>query len=182
MTQPLVTLLHELAGVIGQMNNEAYGQSPVGVMRSSIGGHVRHSLDHIRALADAAGTGQIDYDKRQRGTAIETDRQAALDEIDRLIVVYSVMGDEVAMRPVSLVIRMTEQGRAYPMTSTFGRELAYVLSHTIHHNAIMAAMAQTLGCSTPERFGYAPSTLAYLDARRTDPQRHGGQAPNACAQ
>jgi hypothetical protein len=44
-----------------------------------------------------------------------------------------------------------------------GRELAFVLSHTVHHNALIAIMAQTLGVPVPARFGYAPSTIAYLE-------------------
>jgi hypothetical protein len=44
-----------------------------------------------------------------------------------------------------------------------GRELAFVLSHTVHHNALIAVMALTLGVSIPDRFGYAPSTIAHLE-------------------
>ena len=37
--------------------------------------------------------------------------------------------------------------------------MAYVLSHTIHHNAIVAGIVKSLGVTPPETFGYAPSTL-----------------------
>jgi uncharacterized damage-inducible protein DinB len=47
--------------------------------------------------------------------------------------------------------------------TTVGRELVFVLSHTVHHNALIAVMARTLGVSVPDRFGYAPSTLAHLE-------------------
>ena len=52
--------------------------------------------------------------------------------------------------------------------STVGRELAYVLSHTIHHNAIIGSMVKALGGVLPERFGYAPSTVrhAHLQSQR----------------
>ena len=45
--------------------------------------------------------------------------------------------------------------------TTLGRELIFVLSHTIHHNSLIAVMAKTLGVVIPDRFGYAPSTLAH---------------------
>jgi len=47
--------------------------------------------------------------------------------------------------------------------TTVGRELAFVLSHTVHHNALIAVMAKTLGVPVPERFGYAPSTIVHLE-------------------
>ena len=47
--------------------------------------------------------------------------------------------------------------------TTAGRELAFVLSHTIHHNALIDVMARTLGVPVPDRFGYAPSTIAHLE-------------------
>jgi hypothetical protein len=50
--------------------------------------------------------------------------------------------------------------------TTVGREFAFVLSHTVHHNALIAVIAKLLGVQVPERFGYAPSTLAYLEHRR----------------
>jgi uncharacterized damage-inducible protein DinB len=47
--------------------------------------------------------------------------------------------------------------------TTVGRELAFVLSHTVHHNALIAVMARTLGVPVPDLFGYAPSTIAHLE-------------------
>jgi uncharacterized damage-inducible protein DinB len=49
--------------------------------------------------------------------------------------------------------------------TSVGRELAYVLSHTIHHNAIVGAMVKTLGGTPPQRFGYAPSTVRHAQGR-----------------
>ena len=46
-----------------------------------------------------------------------------------------------------------------------GRELAFVLSHTVHHNALIRVMVKLLGADVPADFGYAPSTLAHRKAR-----------------
>ena len=43
--------------------------------------------------------------------------------------------------------------------SSVGREMAYALSHTIHHNALIGAMVKTLKGWLPQRFGYAPATI-----------------------
>ncbi len=49
---------------------------------------------------------------------------------------------------------------------TGGRELAFTLSYTIHHNAIIAVAVKSLGLALPEHFGYAPATIAYLAQKR----------------
>jgi uncharacterized damage-inducible protein DinB len=45
------------------------------------------------------------------------------------------------------------------------RELAFVVSHTIHHNALVRVMVKLLGANVPADFGYAPSTIANRKAR-----------------
>ena len=47
--------------------------------------------------------------------------------------------------------------------TTFVREVVFVLSHTVHHNALIGVMAKTLGVPLPPYFGYAPSTIAHLE-------------------
>ena len=42
--------------------------------------------------------------------------------------------------------------------STLARELAFVVSHTIHHQAIIAVLLALHGHAVPERFGHSPST------------------------
>ncbi|MEM7623450.1 MAG: hypothetical protein AAF235_09640, partial [Planctomycetota bacterium] len=49
--------------------------------------------------------------------------------------------------------------------SSLGREAAFVLSHTVHHCAMIAVMARSLRIAVPERFGYAPSTVAHLGGK-----------------
>src|SRR4051794_38679607 len=73
---PVVVLLRQLAGVLESLSDQQYALKPVGVVSSSIGGHVRHSLDHLEELLAGLATGAIDYDRRQRGTDVERCRHA----------------------------------------------------------------------------------------------------------
>ena len=44
------------------------------------------------------------------------------------------------------------------MRSTLRRELAFVISHTVHHQALIAMLLAVAGLQVPESFGLAPST------------------------
>src|SRR4051794_12362113 len=80
----LMTILQQLQAVISCLQDDQYSMKPVGVVQSSIGAHVRHCLDHVHALLSASETGELDYDQRDRGTAIETHRAAALSALKLL--------------------------------------------------------------------------------------------------
>ena len=158
----LATILQQLQGVVGCVRDEQYAMKPVGAVNSSIGGHVRHCLDHVRALLSAAASSEIDYDHRDRGTAIETDRAAALDAMRLLRNRLANLPDDLLDRTLEMSVMLTSDGDPIRVDTTFGRELAYVLSHTIHHNALIGTMVKILGGWLPDRFGYAPATIAHM--------------------
>jgi hypothetical protein len=45
--------------------------------------------------------------------------------------------------------------------STVARELQFLLSHTVHHYALIALILRLQGFEPGEEFGVAPSTLAH---------------------
>jgi hypothetical protein len=51
-------------------------------------------------------------------------------------------------------------------SSSVGRELEYVLSHTVHHHALIAEKLAAIGVYIERHFGVAPSTLEYWKALR----------------
>jgi uncharacterized damage-inducible protein DinB len=160
---PLVAVLEQLADLLADMTDEQYRRKPIGPVSSNVGGHVRHCLDHVEALLAGIERGAIDYDQRQRGTSVESNREAALATIreqQRRLRTFPAGIENSLLRLSALVHPSLPQVEA---TTSVGRELVFVLSHTIHHNALIAVMAKTLGVPLPERFGYAPSTLAHLE-------------------
>jgi hypothetical protein len=152
-----------VADVIRAMTDDQYRMKPVGVVSSNVGGHVRHCLDHVDALLAGIEQGEVDYDRRRRGTAIETSRQAALDTIGRLEKQLLALPPCSERRSLRLRAMVSSGLPSVELDTTVGRELAFVLSHTVHHNALIAVIAKTLGVYVPERFGYAPSTIAHLE-------------------
>lgn len=168
-TQPLIALLQQLADVIDRLDDGQYVQKPVGVVPSSVGGHVRHCLDHVRSLLEAIDTGRLNYDTRQRGTPIETDRQAVAEAVGQFVADLSLLADRVIDRDMDLTVTMSPEAEPLQVRTTVGREMAYVLAHTVHHNALIGAMVKTLGGWLPDQFGYAPSTIRHQVARAISP-------------
>lgn len=162
---PLVELLRQLFDLVESLTTEEYTRKPVGVVTSSIGGHVRHNLDHIAALLRGLSAGEVNYDHRDRGTDVERDRLAAMGEILRLeeeLTGYPWAGLRRLLTLTALVAPDLPPTRSITSTE---RELAFVVSHTVHHNAIIGIMVKLLGADVPDGFGYAPSTLAHQRSR-----------------
>jgi uncharacterized damage-inducible protein DinB len=160
---PLRALLQQLFDVVMGLADAQYTQKPVGVIESSVGGHVRHCLDHVRSLLDAIDTGELNYDHRQRGTQVESCSRAATEQIDELLGELDSLDVDVLDRPLVLTTLLAPNDPPVRVVTSVGRELAYVLAHTVHHNALVGAMVKTLGGWLPERFGYAPSTIKNLE-------------------
>ncbi len=153
--------LSALSGVIQKMTDEQYGGVAGGIATAStstsIGSHVRHCLDHVAAVA--CGSDRLDYDTRQRGTDVERSRTSARERIDELTVELSKLSGADAARVVRIAAVVDVDGPVVELESTLGRELAFVISHTVHHHAMITAAAKLAGVVLPERFGWAPSTI-----------------------
>ena len=151
--------LRSLRDLIAGLNCDMYCATPSRTS-GSVGEHVRHCLDHARALFSAASNGELTYDSRLRGTRIETDPDLAVDEIDRLSLDLEDLDERALGRPVYLQSMTHRDGPPTRVATTTGREVAFIIQHTIHHCAIVAILLDHLGVAVPERFGYAPSTPA----------------------
>jgi hypothetical protein len=153
-----VRLLDDMSTVVMAVPIEVYCAPFDGGISGTIGEHVRHSLDHISALISIGRSDTLSYDHRQRGTAVEADPSAALQQILRLkagVERWSTRSLDELIRVTSMV---SADGETVSGWSTLARELAFVVSHTIHHQAIIGILLTFHGSSAPERFGHSPST------------------------
>jgi uncharacterized damage-inducible protein DinB len=158
-------VLQQVREVLTLIDDEQYVRDPVGVFDCSIGGQVRHVLDHARAFLSAAETGALDYDERERGTDVESQRGVAINEIDELCRRLDRLDTGRLDATVDMRVLLSSADVPVHVCTTLGRELAFVLSHTVHHNAMIAAMVKTLGVECPAFFGYAPATIAFLERK-----------------
>jgi hypothetical protein len=151
--------LENLAAVLAALSHEAYVARLVPTASGSIGEHVRHCLDHVSALVSADPSSCLSYDRRVRGTSIETNPLEALRSIQLLRIKIAVGRWSARLHePICVVSTVARGGETLTGMSTLARELAFVLNHTIHHQAMVGLLASLHGCALPDGFGFAPST------------------------
>jgi len=132
------------------------------------GSHLRHLIEHYEALLFPAQAGIVDYDARARDAELEADphvARARLQALHRAIAACSVarLGDAIEVRGQGGLMGEFD----FQVTSSLGRELAFMASHTVHHFALLAGYCRERGITTPEGFGQAPATRAHERASRT---------------
>jgi hypothetical protein len=158
--QPLAGLLQQMRSMIERMDDEAYTMPAPGRSSGGVGGHVRHCLDHVGALVYATRTGIVEYDRRRRGTDVETCRAAAIRQIVEIIQRLTTLDASMLDEPLLVESQIDPAGGMILTRSTVCREIAFVISHTIHHNAIVAQLLANRDVSLDARFGLAPATPA----------------------
>jgi uncharacterized damage-inducible protein DinB len=155
---PLRERLDELMRLVMTLPTEVY-RSRITDTSGAIGEHVRHVLDHVSALIGASPTSVLSYDHRTRGTSVESDPKAAVREMMRLDLALERWSDRLLDEPIAVAAVLDDDGRSVTGRSTRARELAFVMNHTIHHQAIIALLLEFRGHEPlADRFGYAPST------------------------
>lgn len=137
---------------------EHYTQSVKPSFQATIGEHYRHALEHYLCFAEQFATGVISYDQRCRDQHLQEDICRARETIETLCVKLAGI-DTVAAQAKQL--KINDQPLTEAITTTLERELMFLLSHTVHHYAIIAAMARALGNCPPEGFGVAIATLSW---------------------
>jgi uncharacterized damage-inducible protein DinB len=155
----LSRLLTEMAHAIAQLTRAEFAESGVSGVSGSIGGHVRHCLDHVLTFERGLETGLVDYDTRRRQTTVEGDRELAVLSLTAAATRLErhtglALGQPLVVRSV-----LSRGGPTMEYRSSVARELAFVISHTIHHGAQIALLAHRIGAGRlPDRFGVAPAT------------------------
>jgi len=161
-----ILYLRQARDLVRVMDDETYTAETPLLPGGSPGKHLRHCLDFYAAFFRGLPAGRIDYSRRRRDPAVESRRNAALEAIESIETKLASLDEASLHRPV--LVRGEEEARG-PATwsrSTLLRELHVLLSHTIHHYALMGVIVRTRGIEPPPSFGVSPSTLAYRDRGR----------------
>ena len=162
LLQSIIETLRQGEMLLGEISDENYTRKLPAAFNVSIGGHYRHCLDHFRTLLEAAPGGDLNYDHRERGTLVETDRYAALNLTRELITGWENLNLFFITRHLNVTCKASHSASGSQLAvSTVGREIMYVVAHAVHHYALIGVMGSVMGLQLPTCFGVAPSTLKH---------------------
>jgi len=162
LIQSVIEALQQGEALITEISDEDYTRKVPVTFNASIGGHYRHCLDHFRTLLNAAAAGDLNYDHRERGTLVETDRFAALNATRDLCEAYAKLDPAFLARTLMVTCKTSYSTSGSQVSpSTIGREIMYGVAHAVHHYALIGIMGGIMGLKLPLGFGVAPSTLKH---------------------
>ncbi len=156
--------LAQAASLIKDLDDIHYAQKLDDFHGACVGAHIRHCLDHYDSFVQGLDQGKIDYDTRHRNLATEINTRTAASRIVSLQKQLSSIDLKSAKKEILVKMDCGVDTTDPWVSSSLARELQFLVSHTVHHFAIVAAMLKGTGRTLPADFGVAPSTLAHQTA------------------
>ena len=170
-------LLRQLSESLSHLDCDSYSLHRDQIFDSSVGGHVRHIVDHYENFISALfgnylveatepelnGRPMVNYDSRLRERQVEVDPMLATARIAQIIDTLERMPRSDIELDIILQIDLAPD--TVLQASTLARELSFLHIHTVHHLAIISYIFRAIGIEDlPQNFGIAPSTINYRQA------------------
>ena len=129
---------------------------------ATIGAHIRHILDRFHCFFAGLPEASIDYDARKRDKEIEQNLSAASFAVSSVGRRIEQLGSEPsALELIAVKEAVLSTCPPVEISSTIERELMGLITHSIHHLAIIVLIGRSFGYQIDEDFGKAPSTIAF---------------------
>tara|TARA_R110000868_G_scaffold304437_28_gene565520 strand:- start:16255 stop:16797 length:543 start_codon:yes stop_codon:yes gene_type:complete len=158
-----IFFLNQGIELLNEISNEMYASNNGIYNKSGIGRHFRHIVEHYFSLVNEQNS-FVDYDSRERDLKLESDREfmistmkAIISSLEESLKVPEYLKKEVRVRSNEGI----GEEDSPLSTSTIRRELQFLISHTVHHYALIGLILKTTGFNPSPDFGIAPSTLKY---------------------
>lgn len=154
--------LKELQLLLKGLTGEQYTTKLDVLNGSSIGQHIRHILEFYQCLLIAKHEKEVNYDERRRDLNLESNILFASTTIDGIISEIDEISCDFALSFVANY-SINENAKPIVIHTSFYRELAYNLEHSVHHQALIkvAILEMKLTGLVRPDFGYAPSTIRH---------------------
>jgi len=151
---PILQLFEQLQEVLEQLTDQQYTSQVAVLSNASIGQHMRHIIEFFLELNKGYQHGVINYDRRKRDHAIESERRVAIGQLRQ---VSEALGKEN-----KALLLIADPGEEVQVHTNYYRELLYNLEHIVHHMALIrVGISAVSALPLPENFGVAVSTLKY---------------------
>jgi hypothetical protein len=159
-----IQILDQLAHMVNTIHEADFVKPSEALSRSTIGQHLRHTLEFFICFEQGFQNGVINYDKRSHDKLIETDKYIALSVIAKI---SDFVTNVQTNKPLKLEVGYDHRQEEYVTVETNAtRELVYNIEHAVHHMAIMKIGIREVApyILVPADFGVAASTVRYKDA------------------
>ncbi|MEJ0104486.1 MAG: DinB family protein [Bacteroidota bacterium] len=115
-------------------------------------------LNFFKALRTGYDDGIVNYDKRKRDMRIENDKEFALSLLGKIRNGLNKEDKELVLESCY----DEDPGGTVSIRTSYNREIAYNLEHTIHHMALIrVGIHEVSSIQLPENYGVASSTVRY---------------------
>lgn len=160
-------ILFQLNNLVEEIDAADFSKPSVALGNSTIGQHLRHTLEFFICMEKGFSTGIINYDKREHDKQIETDKELARLTIQRILNFIKQINPE---QPLKLEVNYAVHGdETETLKTTSSRELVYNIEHAVHHMAIMKIGIREVApyIKLSRDFGVAVSTIRFQEAPGT---------------
>ena len=158
LQQAINSVFVQLSATLENLSVEQYAKPRGQLFGNTIGQHVRHIIELFQCLENGYSAGLVNYEKRKRDLAIETDPVLACSQLKDI---YGRLNRP--NKELQLEASYDEHLTDYVLIRTnYEREIAYNLEHTIHHMALIrVGVTEVSTIVVPDEFGVASSTIKY---------------------
>ncbi|MEK6781728.1 MAG: hypothetical protein AABY93_08475 [Bacteroidota bacterium] len=159
-----LAILDQLTDVVRQIDEKDFCKPSETLSQSTVGQHLRHTVEFFICLEQGFRKGLVNYDKREHDKLIESDKFIALAAIERIKdFVSNQTKDQVLQLEVGYD-RHTDD--CLTISTNYFRELTYNIEHAVHHMAIMKIGIREVASyvKMPSDFGVAVSTIRYKES------------------
>lgn len=163
MVNHCIENLKEIKTLLKKINQPSYTQKLEILSDSTIGQHVRHILEFYVCLQQGKALKFVNYDKRARNLELESSIDKALETIDIICTKLQDSNLETSFIVEGNYTSNSDENIA--IQSTYLRELAFCLEHSIHHQALLKIGLRSLGLNNliDPNFGVAYATIRHKE-------------------
>ncbi len=156
-------ILAQLGDVVDAINPADFQKPSAALSGSTIGQHLRHTLEFFLCLESGYTSGSINYDRRSHDRQIEQDKILARQTIARIEKFISQMDLDRALQ-----LELSYDANAdheVTLDTTTARELVYNIEHAVHHMALMKIGIREVApyIVLEKNFGVAASTVRHQE-------------------
>jgi uncharacterized damage-inducible protein DinB len=163
ISKACVQILDQLADLVQQLTPSDFCKASDALSNSTVGQHLRHTLEFFICFEEGFGKGIINYDKRAHDKLIESDKFIALATIKRISCFVESLNENKMLKLEVGYDLHNDDFVTIDTNST--RELVYNIEHAVHHMAIMKIGIREVASyvKLPSDFGVAASTVRYKE-------------------